>query len=445
MRRRALPEEYRKALRDMFFDSDPSGPSSPRSSKRRPPNWSGETPPLRDEFSTEMRNDLGLETTPPSLASLRYPSRQVVRWLAEGWLDEQAGAQAPVYLGNDPAYFADALSIPSERFRVLPGPVPKIDYNALKIDDAYYQVNLPTIVQMQHAVFRGFASGAGFIVQRLQPTGGKDDARSAFLLYTGIGSPLEFVGVESLARLAATASYADFWQSGGPPRRQLNLTLVGHGRPIDFDAAKLTIALRFQHRFKSLPELTFRTEERFRSFTEGRGPDLSMERIYPEPCRGGECVRLGVGKASVSLGVGKAIIRVVAATIKSPRDRIRANFQIIKERVIEAVAVVRECVANALVAYNPRLLTDADPRRIDHAAFDKLPREVRRKIINAAVMDARRAYDDLRNQGSGTGAYDAKIKIESEIDKQKSSVRFAGLELAPAIRTAAIGPTNAPQ
>jgi hypothetical protein len=408
-----LPEEYREQRRAAEQLRAAFG-------LNRPDETPDEEALGWDKFSTHLRGELGLKTTPPTLSEfLARISRDDPYEVALP--PARTRSRVPVAQGGLPGSTPEwgalrRLGILSERFRLLPGSVTKIDYHALNIGDAYYHVNLSTMLEMQGAVAENFASGAGFIVERLRPTADNDSAPPAFLLYTGTGPPLEFVGVESLARLAATASYADFWLGGGRPWGHLNLTFIGDGDAIDFDAAKLTMVLRLQPGPRSAKstadyKLTFRTEEPFRPFAKTRPANLSMEDVDIKLCRGVFCV---------SQRVGKAIIKVYAAT---------------RSLAIEAAASVRTSLASALSAHNPRLLTDGDPRWIDHAAFDKRPREVRRKIINTAVVEARAPLDALRGQGN--------IEIETEIDKQKKSVRYAGLRLSPAIRIAAAGRTNA--
>jgi hypothetical protein len=188
-----LPEEDLKALRRAFGFGRPGDIP-------RPPTGS-------DEISEEMRRLLGLKPNPWTSAPKFPPGGRHI----EPQSDEQAGARPYLRKMVQDAIATDnahALGIRTERFRVSPGPARNIDYDALRIGDAYYQVNLSTMRQMQHAVAEGFASGVGFIVQRLQPTDGSDDARSAFLLYTGGSPPLEFVGGEGLEPLAAMASFA---------------------------------------------------------------------------------------------------------------------------------------------------------------------------------------------------------------------------------------------
>jgi hypothetical protein len=269
---------------------------------------------------------------------------------------------------------------------------------------------------IQEAVQVGAGSDAGYIVERLEPsplTGSTADRRPAFLLYTGTPPPLEFVGVENLGILASMARLA-YWrpgQAGG----QLNLTLVGGGNPIDFDAARLTTALRSRPDAQSpFPELTF--EEHFQSLPVARAKTLSIEGVFFERRGGGLRLYQKVGSATITASGA------------------------VQELVTYAFAAIREALHNVLMASYPDLLLEDNPRRIghglNHGAFDKLPAEDRRKIIEAAVNKARRDYEVFKNQSSTRADY-AEINIDLEIQNQKQSFRFADRELSPAIRIAA--------
>jgi hypothetical protein len=275
------------------------------------------------------------------------------------------------------------------------------------IGDAYYEVDPSQMRRIQDAVHNASASDAGFIVQRLEKR--FPGFPPAFLLYTGHPPPRGFVGVESLGALAATASFARHKPSVSGGR--LNLTVVGDGDPIDFDAAKLTLALRFQPDARSsLPELTF--EERFKGLPVARQTNLSMERVSFERCDGGLCLRQKVGSATLKV------------------------FGTAQEFVIYSLAAIREALQHALLAFNPGLLADDSPRRIDHAAFDALSFEVQRKIIDAAVREAREAFETFKKQSS-TRNENAEVDIDLELQNQKESFRFADLQRSPATRIAA--------
>jgi hypothetical protein len=294
---------------------------------------------------------------------------------------------------TDPLADADALGIPRSRFEVASGS----GLVFYKTSTASYPVNPTEMREMQEAVSAGLASGDGFLVQRLESP--DREASPAFLLYTGPGAPQEFVGDDSLERLAAMASAANS-----------NLTIVGSGTAIDFDAAKLTIAMQLQ--LEAVPAANkstmFRTPPRFERFSEPGTRSLSLEDTH---------IAFRDGHWETTQKVGAAIIRVIAAT---------------KELALQALASIRIAL---FVNLNAIYITEDDPPRIDHAHLNALAPEDQSNIIDAAVTSARAAYQSLHGDQLGLPSGDVDIHVE--IGNQKKSVRFADAFLPPAIELAA--------
>jgi hypothetical protein len=300
---------------------------------------------------------------------------------------------------------AFALGIPLEQFGVLPGTEGQINFKQLKIGGSYYQIDLPRMHDMQGVVERARGSGAGFLVERLKPL--IDGTSAAFLMYSGTGPPLRLEGITDLAEKVSASS------EGG---RKLNVTFVGDGTPLEFDADKLTIAWRSA---KGAPEakVTFETPDAFGSIykAEAARETLSIRDV--------SFARHGDSWVATQK-IGTASIKVVAAT---------------RARAVRILSLIRDALVSVLGAAG--LLTNDNS--VDQAAFDALPPEVQHKHIDDAVALARKHYDALRRQSSEPSANDAETWIEIEIQNEKRSLRFAGpLRLYP-MTWSGIGQANA--